>query len=209
MLIFIDESGDPGLKIEKGSSRYFVIALVIFEDQDEALACDQRIRLLRTELKYPEDFEFHFKGNSHKVRLAFLGAVNPYNFFYFGIVLNKDPKKLWGEGFKTKESLYKYTCNLVFENAKPYLREAIIILDKSGTKVFRNQLAKYLRRKINIEGFKIIKKVKMQRSKGNNLLQLADYIAGVINRVVQKKKSAEDYRRLIAHKEIYVQIWPK
>lgn len=209
MLVFIDESGDPGLKIERGSSRYFVVALVIFEDHEEALACDQRIGLLRKELKYPDNFEFHFKGNSHKVRLAFLEAVRPYNFFYFGIVLNKDPEKLWGEGFKTKESLYKYTCSLVFENAKPYLKEAVIILDKAGSKVFRNQLAKYLRKKVNIEGMKIIKKVKMQRSKGNNLLQLADYIAGVINRVVQKKKSAEDYRRLIAHKEIYVQIWPK
>jgi hypothetical protein len=209
MLVFIDESGDPGLKIKEGSSRYFVVSLVIFEDKEEALVCDQRIGLLRKELKYPEDFEFHFKSNSHKIRLTFLEAIRPYNFFYFGIVLNKDPKKLWGEGFKTKESLYKYTCGLVFENAKPYLKEATIILDKSGTKVFRNQLAKYLRRKINIEGVRIIKKVKIQRLKGNNLLQLADYIAGVINRVVQKKKSAQDYRRLIAHKEIYVQIWPK
>ena len=51
--------------------------------------------------------------------------------------------------------------------------------------------------------------MKLQRSKGNNLLQLADYIAGVINRLVQKKKSAEDYHRLNSHKEIYVQIWPK
>lgn len=210
MLVFIDESGDPGLKIEKGSSCYFVVALVVFEDQEEASACDQRIELLRKELKYPEDFEFHFKGNSHKIRVAFLEAIRPYNFFYFGIVLNKDPNKLWGEGFKTKESLYKYACNLVFENAKPYLKDAVIVADKSGTKVFRNQLAKYLRNKINVAGeTKIIKKVKLQRSKGNNLLQLADYIAGVINRLVQKKKAAEDYHRLISHKEIYVQIWPK
>jgi len=50
MLVFIDESGDPGLKIEKGSSRFFTIALVIFEDKEEALACDQRIKLLKREL---------------------------------------------------------------------------------------------------------------------------------------------------------------
>jgi len=209
MLVFIDESRDPGLRVEKGSSRYFVISLVVFEDGEEALACDQRISLLRKELKYPEDFEFHFKGNSHKVRLSFLRAAAPYNFFYFGIVLNKNPRKLWGEGFKTKESLYKYTCSLVFENAKPYLKEARIILDKSGTKVFRTQLAKYLRQKIDTEGLRIIKKVKMQPSRGNNLLQLADYIAGVINRYVQKKKFSEEYHRIIAHKEMYVQIWPK
>ncbi len=32
MLVFIDDSGDPGFKFEKGSSKYFVIALVIFKE---------------------------------------------------------------------------------------------------------------------------------------------------------------------------------
>ncbi|MBI3313947.1 MAG: DUF3800 domain-containing protein [Candidatus Omnitrophica bacterium] len=36
MLVFIDESGDSGLKITEGSSRYFSIALVVFEDREEA-----------------------------------------------------------------------------------------------------------------------------------------------------------------------------
>lgn len=45
MLIFIDDSGDSGLKIESGSSRYFTIGLVVFEDNEEAVACDQRIQL--------------------------------------------------------------------------------------------------------------------------------------------------------------------
>ena len=50
----------------------------------------------------------------------------------------------------------------------------------------------------------------MQRSGGNNLLQLADYIAGVINRSVQgRKKFATEYRKIIAHREIYIQTWPK
>jgi len=209
MLIFIDESGDPGLKIDKGSSRFFVISLVIFEDEGEANACDKRIELLRRELGYPEDYEFHFRENSERVRISFLQAIAPYNFFYFGIVLNKDSDKLYGEGFKVKESLYKYTCSLVFENAKPYLKEAIIIIDKAGTKVFRSQLSKYLKRKIEVEKLDIIRKVKMQHSRGNNLLQLADYIAGVINRVVQKKKKAEIYHRYIATKEMNIQIWPK
>ena len=40
MLVFIDESGDSGLKIEQGSSRYFTVSLVMFEDNDDALACD-------------------------------------------------------------------------------------------------------------------------------------------------------------------------
>ena len=81
MLAFIDESGDSGFKLEKGSSPYFVVALVMFEDHEEAEACDHRIGLLRRELGYPPDFEFHFAHNSHRVRLAFLQAVAPYDFF--------------------------------------------------------------------------------------------------------------------------------
>lgn len=207
MLVFIDESGDSGLKIKEGSSRYFTVSLVVFEDYDEALACDQRIRLLKKELGFPESAEFHFKRNSDRVRRAFLAAITPYNFFYYGIVINKDLGKLWGEGFRNKESFYKYTCGLVFENAKEKLDKAIIVIDESGSLDFKRQLAKYLRRKMSSG---MIKKVKMQRSHGNNLLQLADYIAGVINRSVQnKRKWANEYRKIIAHREIYVQIWPK
>jgi hypothetical protein len=209
MLIFIDESGDPGLKLEEGSSKFFTVSLVVFEDHDEAVSCDQRIGLLRKELGWDEGSEFHFKRNSDKVRRAFLQAVAPYNFFYYGIVINKDPAKLYGEGFKNKESFYKYACGLVFENAKEKLENTIIVIDKSGNMDFRNQLARYLRRRMN-QSKHLIKKVKMQRSSGNNLLQLADYIAGAVNRSVQdRKKYADEYRKLISHREIYVQIWPK
>ena len=157
MLVFIDESGDSGLKI-----------------------------------------------------LAFLQAVAPYDFFYYGIVLNKDPQKLWGAGFRDKQSFYKYACSLVFENAKEKLQNATVIIDKSGNLDFRRQLEKYLKRRINpVNSMKIISKVKMQRSHGNNLLQLADYVAGVINRSVQKKDVGNEYKKVIAHREIFVQIWPR
>src|SRR3989344_2274372 len=206
MLVFVDESGDPGFKLERGSSRFFTVALVAFEDDDEALACDQRIALLRRELRWPEDSEFHFKRNSDRVRRLFPQAIAPYNFFYYGIVLNKDPNKLWGEGFRNKESFYKYACSLVFENAREKLERATAVMDKSGNLDFRRQLARYLVRKTKEKNSRAIRKLKMQRSSSNNLLQLTDYIAGVLNRSVEgKKKFADDYRRMIAHREIYVQ----
>ncbi|PIS18279.1 hypothetical protein COW38_03070 [Candidatus Collierbacteria bacterium CG17_big_fil_post_rev_8_21_14_2_50_45_7] len=123
MLIFIDESGDSGLKVEHGSSRLFTISLVVFEEKDEALACDQRIDLLKREL-----------------------------------------------GWKDVRSEF-------------HLNEALVVIDKSGDLEFRNHLAKYLRRKVN---------------------------TGAINRSVLKtRKHADTYRKMIAHREIFVQIWPK
>lgn len=209
MLVFIDESGDTGRRTGKGSSKFFIISLVLFEDHYEAVACDQRISLLKRELKLDERYEFHFAHNPHRIRLEFLKAINPYNFVYFAVVINKDPKKLWGPGFATKESFYKYACQMVFTNALPYLNDAIVVLDKSGSPDFRNQLTKYLRTRLNIDGKKVIKKLKQQRSTSNNLLQVADYISGIVGRKIQEKKDWKDYFGYISAKEIWVQVWPK
>ncbi len=210
MLVFIDESGDTGRKITKGSSRFFVISMVLFEDNDEALACDQRISLLKRELNKSAKFEFHFQNNSEKVRQSFLKAIIPYSFTYFSVVIDKDPKKLIGEGFNVKESFYKYTCHMVFTNAKPYLNNATIILDKSGSPTFQKSLKRYLNTKTNGDNKgKIIKKLKQQSSHSNNLLQLADYVSGVINRKYLKKKNWKNYYKYLSPKEMSVQKWPK
>jgi len=209
MLVFIDESGDSGLKIDQGSSRYFTVSLVVFEENEEAVACDQRIELLKRELNWDPASEFHFKNNSDKVREAFFQAVIPYSFFYYGIVINKDLKKLWGDGFKDKMSFYKYACSLVFENAKDKLDCSTIVIDKSGNLDFRHQLEKYLKTKSNTNTRRI-KKIKMQDSRKNNLLQLADYVAGAISRSISDNRKHKDkYRKMISRREIYVQIWPK
>lgn len=209
MLVFIDEAGDTGRKTEKGSSRFFIISLVLFEDNEKALACDQRIKLLRRELKLLDNFEFHFTHNSKRIKQEFLKAIQPYHFIYFSVIIDKDPKKLWSHGFATKESFYKYACQMVFTNAKQYLENAIVILDKSGNPDFRNRLAKYLRNKVKTENKRIIKKLKQQKSHSNNLLQLADYISGIVNRKIQNKKDWPLYYRFIAPKEIWVQKCPK
>lgn len=210
MLVFIDESGDSGLRLANGSSRYFTVSLVVFEEIDEANACDQRIWLLKRELGWNLNSEFHFKNNSDKIREEFLRAVNKYNFFYYCVVIDKSPGKFLGNDFKNKASFYKYACSLVFENAKGKLDKAIILIDRSGSLDFRRQLEKYLKSKINCSSNRYIKKIKMQDSQKNNLLQLADYVAGAINRSINKKKTGSgSFRKIISGHEILVEIWPK
>ena len=204
MLIFIDESGDAGLNLDKGSSKYFVIILVIFEDNEEAIACDKRVNLLKRELGLPENYEFKFHRTRKDQRIKFLEAVLPYQFFYFGIVINKS--KIYGRGFKIKESFYKYTCNLVFQNAKPYLEKSVFVFDGCGSRQFKKQLKTYLRKKL---WGGLIKKIKIQNSRNNTLIQLADMIAGSIYRSFTQKDDAVIYREIIKTREFYVQFWPK
>lgn len=210
MLVFVDESGDPGLKIDKGSSPLFIVALVLFEDNEDADDCDTRINLLRKELSLPEHFEFHFNKNKRSIRRTFMEVIAPYNFWYLGIVINKH--KLFGKGFQYKESFYKYATSLVFENAKRSLENAIVVLDGTGSRDFRIQMRSYLRKRINEERgpVKRIREVKIQSSRNNNLLQLADMVAGAIARSYRREKDDSTlYRGIIRHRELYVQFWPK
>ena len=89
MRAYIDESGDAGLKVGQGSSPFFIIAIVVFEDKEEEAAIEQRIKLLRHEIGVKPHFEFKFNKCRSDFRKAFLRAVSPYNFFYYGIVINK------------------------------------------------------------------------------------------------------------------------
>jgi hypothetical protein len=81
MLVFIDESGDAGLKLDKGSSSFFTVILIVFEENEEAAKADQKISLMRSELGMHPQFEFHFNGMKHKLRKSFLDGVSSCGFF--------------------------------------------------------------------------------------------------------------------------------
>ena len=65
MQIFIDETGDPGFRIEDGSSRFFIVALVIFEDKSEADKARSALKNLKKEWKKKDSYEFKFTKLSH------------------------------------------------------------------------------------------------------------------------------------------------
>jgi hypothetical protein len=208
MLVFVDESGDSGMKQRPGSSQYFLVTAIVFEENEEADACQKRIAECREELKLRPNFEFKFYSCSDKFRECFLRAVVPSAFFHHTVVLNK--AKLYGQGFQDKDSFYKYATNLVFQNAKPHLRDATVIIDKCGDRRFRDQLSKYLKRKMNEDGSSLIKRVRMEGSHSNDLLQLADMVCGSIARSL--KDNGTDvfrFRRIIGAREARVQVWPK
>ena len=205
MLVFVDESGDPGLRLAQGSSAYFVVVLVVIDDAEETKVITQRIKLLRYELKLPAQFEFKFNKCRPTHRMAFLKAVAPYNFFYYAIVINKSG--LYGEGFKIKESFYKYATQLVFLNARQHLEDAQVYIDASGDRDFRKQINVYLKSRINLEK-RHIKSVAFLNSANNDLIQLADMVAGAINRSYGKKEDAEQYAKLIRFREANLQVWP-
>lgn len=209
MLVFLDESGDTGRKVNSGSSLYFLVGLVLFGDDDEALACDNRISLLRKEIGRPNDFEFHFSDNSRSVRMAFLSAIQQYDFRFVVVAIDKSSARLDSHILRDKTSFYQRACYMVVNDAWPNLECAKFIIDKNGSSTFQGELRRYLRSQMNDRNRNKIKKFKAQDSRANNLLQLADYCVGVYGRRVQNKKDWQEYHKYISKKELSFKIWPK
>ena len=185
MLVFVDESGDTGLKDVDGSTRYFVITLIVFETLEAAEELSRRIDLLRQELHLPARYEFHFFKTKSIIRRAFLAAASRGRFTYCALVVDK--RKLSGPFFDSHDSFYRSVCEAAFTEAVPLLHEANVQFDESGSQAFRKSLASHLLRTVNRqeEGFKCIKQIGTQESKGNNLMQLADMICGAVARDYQ------------------------
>ena len=97
-----------------------------------------------------------------------------------------------------KNSFYSYIIKLVLENSNESILDAKIRIDGSGDRFFRRNFLSYLRRQLNSKQKKIMKNCKLIDSKSDELIQVADMVAGCIRRSFDKsKKDSVDYKSLI------------
>lgn len=179
MLVFIDDSGDPGFKIEKGSSPIFVIVLVIFNDELEAEKTSLSIKELRRKLGVSDKYEFKFNKTNRKFRISFYSAVSRYKYKVRAIVADK--KFIYSQRLRTKkENFYNYMIMQVLKHSGGSIKNSKLKFDKRGEKEIRNQLRVYLSQKLENSKSKIFKDLKFVDSRQNTLIQLADMVAGAI-----------------------------
>lgn len=206
MLVFIDESGDPGFKTEKGSTNIFAIVLVIFDDDLDAEETALEIKKFRREIGKSDGFEFKFNKCSKDLRIGFLKVVKDCKFRIRAIVMIKD--KIYGSELRrSKESFYNYAIKSVLKYNKGTIKSARLRLDGRGEREFRKRLTVYLRKEL---GAGIIKNLRFRDSKNDVLIQLADMVVGSINRYYSEKGDAKIYFDIIkkkANKENKGDIW--
>jgi len=206
MLVFLDDSGDPGFKIGKGSSNIFVIVLIIFDDHLEAEETALKIERLRRELGKDDRFEFKFNKCSGVIRCHFLSTVADCKFRIRAIVMEKE--KIYGKELrKNKESFYAYTIKTVLKHNNGTIIDARLKMDGHGERKFRREFLAYLRQELNRSDKKIIAHFEFVDSKKNVLIQLADMVAGAIYRFFSNKTDANIYREIIKRREEDVWIF--
>jgi hypothetical protein len=195
MLVFIDESGDPGFKLKKGSSPIFVIALVAFHDHDQARLTQATIDAAAIRLNIRPEFKFNKCRN--EIRDAFFEAVRPFHFRVRAIAVQKD--RVYSPHLRThKEAFYSFFVKSMLRFDDGLLKDARIVIDGSGDRGFRAELEAYLRHHL---GPGKVKKIRFQDSVSDRLIQLADMCAGAVARSFRVDKDDRfRWRRMLGQK---------
>jgi hypothetical protein len=171
-IVFIDESGDPGIQKISETNRYFTMAMIVFHSDRDVSAADIMIGNLRKNIAY--DKEFHFCKTRDAIKDKFFALVKNMNFEISVLTVNKD--SIHNEYMKNNPlSFYDYILKQLITNSHLKLQKPIVFVDGDKSKKYTNKLVKYLR-KSNFE----LKKLKFLNSKNSNLIQLADMVVSCL-----------------------------
>jgi hypothetical protein len=185
-LCLIDDSGDPGFKLASGSTPYFVIACVTFDDRQVAEATAAAIRAARLRLGFKREYEFKFNKLNKTNRKAVLQAAAPFEFKIRAVVVDKALVRSHEMRAKP-DLLYNFVIKEVLSR-NDTLKDASVRLDGHSGREYKQQAVAYFRKEINSEGHKI-SDFKYVDSRKNDLIQLADLVAGSVNRSRQTDKT--------------------
>lgn len=201
--IAIDESGDSGRKIWKGSSRWFVVAAVIVPDV--GMSCGQ---VCRDVYEYSQRFmggsELHFAHNSHDQHTRFFEYVHDKEFVFAAVALDKLQllrKKPYV--LRTKMSLLRYSLEQLFGNLQPWLDNPVVVADTNGSKQFNRALSRHMQRRFGSRhkgDYKAIADFITVDSKSEPLIQLADYVAGAVRHHVDTSYNSHSFEKYLADK---------
>jgi len=173
LFIYVDDSGDPGFKLSRGSSRYFAIAAIFFKNEDDMKQTDAKIDQIRTELKLTKRHEFKYRKLKQEMKEVFMERIGSMN-FDIGITV-VDKEKITNQKIvKNPSSFYN---SAILNTLESWLdaKNVYIFIDGEAGRGYRRDVKTFFRKNLP-RGF--IKKVVYVDSSENNLIQLADMVAG-------------------------------
>lgn len=177
MFIYADESGDTGFKFAQGSSRFFVVTLLL---GDDPVPVQYAVDELRRRLGFSPRDEFRFSHSSIEVRRRFLQELRPYPFAVRAVVVDKarrDPRQV-----PDAETFYERMVKVALIDAGPEIAGATLILDQSVTSKRRRKTFDAFLRQPSPEAHdtRRLRRVAHHASHADSLIQAADMVSGAI-----------------------------
>lgn len=198
----MDESGDLGFSLEKGSSRFFIVT-AIFTDSKRRLEKIAKKTHATLRKKYRKVGVLHAYSETQATRQRLLKAVGKTDSNILVIILNK--KKVYTKLKDEKAVLYNYVTNILLDRLLtkkivPLNHEVHMIAAQRETNRFLNQNFKeYLANQAS-NTHKVKIKVEIATTAQEKALQVADFVSWAIFR--KYEYNDDSYYNIIKEKII-------
>ncbi len=167
--LFIDESGDLGIK--PSSSKVFVVAGVLFDDNLAGLIASQAITDLKVKLNLPNSYEFKFHRPKDNIKIAFYSTAKGFECQYYGLVVKKSALQ-YPDYIKCVTAL----IGNISQHTSPNKLNLQIIIDGQRSRGYQSKIRKSIRNNTPVK----VANIKFGDSKNDELIQLADMCSGLI-----------------------------
>lgn len=186
MFGYADESGEPG--VAKSDHDYFTFCIVLFKNREKAIEASMLIDEFRRKNRLSETHEFHYTTDSKKVRPQFIKLLEKLDFQFISVSIKKNSSR--------DTASYNKLANNVLTILAKHDICANISIDT-------NPLL-YSQLKLQKKNCPAILHFSEKRSRGNNLIQIADYVTALRTRYVKfpNKNSAQNLYRQIEGKRL-------
>ena len=198
--IFIDDSGDGGFKFDTGSSSHLVMAACIFREplQMELL----KARMLECASKNGLKTEFKYSKTKERAKDCFFQCTADIDYKVRAISVNK--RLITSTHLRESPSALKsFAIRQLLSHGFGRIHDAKVVIDGQDTKAFGIADHAYIMNMANRERPGTIRKVEWADSKQNVGIQLADMVAGAINRGVRTHKPSDNKHLLIVRPRTY------
>ncbi|TLM98656.1 MAG: DUF3800 domain-containing protein, partial [Actinobacteria bacterium] len=204
--LFVDESGTFDYQPD---SRYFIAAAVLVPGASLAETSAELDRIAGA-LGGGAEIKSSRIGRRHELRLKYLTAVQPLDFSYACLIVDKKTIGPAG-GLKYKSSFQKYFKNLLQRTLENYAGPGLrVVFDEYGSRDFMVGFEEYMRRRVQ-PSLWFEYSVQHESSGKSRLIQLADLVAGSLAYCFEPTKRSDHsaaFRSMLESKEFSAVAWP-
>lgn len=187
IVAFADEYGNNSFEFDTQGSHFIVASIILHKDKLK----EARTQIEQIRIKHFQKGEIKSKkvANNHSRRIKILREICQIDFAIYAVIVDK--RKLEGEGFKYKESFYKFLNGLVYKELFHTFPSLDLVVDEHGENYFMRQFKKYVQRR-HMPTLFSGSDFNFGISQDNSMIQLADFMAGTLARCFDETKKTED-----------------
>lgn len=209
---YVDEFGAFGYNFEnEGCTTHFIITAIIV-DENDIPTVKANVETIRNKYFPNGEIKSSRIGKDHRKRISILNELKALPFKI--LVLVCDKRKIHEQsGLRFKPSFYKFINNLVYQELRTSFSNLVIVADEVGQNEYLQSFARYIREREVPLTFFDKSLFRIEDSKDNLIIQVADIVAGSLayNYDEHKKKRANgnNYKSILSSKILMIKEFPQ